>query len=116
MKCKYCHMPVNEPSRGITRAEAKYLERDIPMMVGEMKKINSKLDNIVELPEDEKMKLEKFVSSIPSRFPGRGILNSDFSKTTMGRRFFEVFMPNLIKELARLNKNLETLIELKRKD
>jgi hypothetical protein len=35
-----------------------------------------------------------------------------FHATIMGRRFYEVTMPDLLRELARLNKNLERLIAL----
>ncbi len=33
-----------------------------------------------------------------------------FHQTPMGRRFYESTMPELVRELARLNKNLERLI------
>jgi hypothetical protein len=36
----------------------------------------------------------------------------EFFKTMMGQRFFEGTMPNLVRELARLNENLEKQREL----
>ena len=35
---------------------------------------------------------------------------SDFFRTTMGHRFYESTMPSLVRELARLNTNLERLL------
>jgi hypothetical protein len=35
----------------------------------------------------------------------------DFFRTPMGRRFFESTMPRLVEELARLNGNVEALLE-----
>lgn len=35
-----------------------------------------------------------------------------FHATIMGRRFYEATMPDLVRELARLNKNLERLLAL----
>ncbi len=34
---------------------------------------------------------------------------SDFYRTRMGQQFYEVTMPGLVRELARLNANLERL-------
>ncbi len=39
----------------------------------------------------------------------------DFHRTPMGQRFFEATMPSLVRELARLNKNLERLLDLAEK-
>ena len=35
---------------------------------------------------------------------------SDFFRTPMGQRFYEGTMPSLVRELARLNQNLERLL------
>jgi hypothetical protein len=35
---------------------------------------------------------------------------SDFFRTPMGQRFYEATMPSLVRELARLNQNLERLL------
>jgi hypothetical protein len=35
---------------------------------------------------------------------------SDFFRTQMGHRFYESTMPSLVRELARLNTNLERLL------
>jgi hypothetical protein len=35
---------------------------------------------------------------------------SDFFRTQMGHRFYESTMPSLVRELARLNANLERLL------
>ena len=37
-------------------------------------------------------------------------MSDDFYRTAMGRRFFEATMPDLVRELARLNTNLERLL------
>lgn len=37
---------------------------------------------------------------------------SDFFRTAMGQRFYESTMPSLVRELARLNTNLEKLVAL----
>lgn len=39
----------------------------------------------------------------------------DFHRTSMGQRFFEATMPSLVRELARLNKNLERFLDLAEK-
>lgn len=36
----------------------------------------------------------------------------EFFRTPMGQRFFEATMPSLVRELARLNQNLERLVAL----
>jgi len=35
---------------------------------------------------------------------------TDFFRTPMGQRFYESTMPSLVRELARLNQNLERLL------
>jgi hypothetical protein len=35
---------------------------------------------------------------------------TDFFRTHMGQRFYEATMPSLVRELARLNQNLERLL------
>lgn len=37
---------------------------------------------------------------------------TDFFRTAMGQRFYESTMPALVRELARLNANLERLVAL----
>ena len=37
---------------------------------------------------------------------------SEFFRTQMGHRFYESTMPSLVRELARLNENLERLAKL----
>jgi hypothetical protein len=39
-------------------------------------------------------------------------MGTDFHATHMGQRFFESTMPRIADELARLNRNLETLVAL----
>lgn len=39
-------------------------------------------------------------------------MGDDFYRTRMGQRFFESTMPRIADELARLNRNLETLVAL----
>ncbi len=39
----------------------------------------------------------------------------EFFRTPMGQRFFEATMPSLVRELARLNQNLEQLVALAEK-
>jgi hypothetical protein len=41
-------------------------------------------------------------------------MGPEFFQTPMGRRFYEVTAPKLAEELARLNRNLEALVELMR--
>lgn len=41
---------------------------------------------------------------------------SDFFRTAMGHRFYESTMPSLVRELARLNTNLERLLAVIEKD
>ncbi len=41
---------------------------------------------------------------------------SDFFRTQMGHRFYESTMPSLVRELARLNANLERLLALAERD
>ena len=36
----------------------------------------------------------------------------NFFRTVMGQRFYEATMPSLVRELARLNGNLEKLVEV----
>lgn len=40
---------------------------------------------------------------------------SEFFRTQMGHRFYESTMPSLVRELARLNQNLERLVALAEK-
>ena len=37
-------------------------------------------------------------------------MSSDFFRTRMGQTFYEATMPSLVRELARLNQNLERLL------
>ena len=39
-------------------------------------------------------------------------MSSDFFRTRMGHTFYEATMPSLVRELARLNDNLERLVAL----
>jgi len=39
---------------------------------------------------------------------------SDLFRTPMGQRFYEATMPSLMRELARLNQNLERLLVVER--
>ena len=39
-----------------------------------------------------------------------------FYRTQMGHRFYESTAPSLVRELARLNDNLERLVELEERD
>jgi len=39
-------------------------------------------------------------------------MSSDFFRTRMGQTFYEATMPSLVRELARLNQNLERLVAL----
>ena len=41
---------------------------------------------------------------------------SDFFRTQMGHRFYESTMPSLVRELARLNTNLERLLAVVERD
>ena len=41
---------------------------------------------------------------------------SDFFRTPMGQRFYEATMPSLVRELARLNQNLERLLAVVERD
>ena len=41
---------------------------------------------------------------------------SDFFRTQMGHRFYESTMPSLVRELARLNENLEKLLAVVERD
>ena len=41
---------------------------------------------------------------------------SDFFRTPMGQRFYEATMPSLVRELARLNQNLERLLAIVERD
>ena len=42
-------------------------------------------------------------------------MSSDFFRTRMGQMFYEATMPSLVRELARLNQNLERLVALAEK-
>ena len=42
-------------------------------------------------------------------------MSSDFFRTRMGQMFYESTMPSLVRELARLNQNLERLVALAEK-
>jgi len=42
-------------------------------------------------------------------------MSSDFFRTRMGQTFYEATMPSLVRELARLNQNLERLVALAEK-
>ena len=41
---------------------------------------------------------------------------TDFFRTHMGQRFYEATMPSLVRELARLNQNLERLLAVVERD
>mgnify|MGYP000980446853 CR=1 FL=1 len=41
---------------------------------------------------------------------------SEFFRTQMGHRFYESTMPSLVRELARLNANLERLLAVAERD
>jgi hypothetical protein len=41
---------------------------------------------------------------------------SEFFRTQMGHRFYESTMPSLVRELARLNTNLERLLSVVERD
>lgn len=41
---------------------------------------------------------------------------TDFFRTPMGQRFYEATMPSLVRELARLNRNIERLLDVVEKD
>ncbi|MBK6690551.1 MAG: hypothetical protein IPG45_39160 [Deltaproteobacteria bacterium] len=41
---------------------------------------------------------------------------SDFFRTPMGQRFYEATMPSLVRELARMNQNLERLLAVAERD
>ena len=43
-------------------------------------------------------------------------MSSDFFRTRMGHTFYESTMPSLVRELARLNDNLERLVALVEKE
>ena len=43
-------------------------------------------------------------------------MSDDFFRTRMGHTFYESTMPSLVRELARLNDNLERLVALAGKD
>ena len=42
-------------------------------------------------------------------------MSNDFFRTRMGHTFYESTMPSLVRELARLNQNLERLVALAEK-
>ena len=42
-------------------------------------------------------------------------MSSDFFRTRMGQTFYEATMPSLVRELARLNQNLERLVAIAEK-
>ncbi len=42
-------------------------------------------------------------------------MSDDFFRTRMGHTFYESTMPSLVRELARLNQNLERLVALAEK-
>ena len=42
-------------------------------------------------------------------------MSSDFFRTRMGQTFYESTMPSLVRELARLNQNLERLVAIAEK-
>lgn len=42
-------------------------------------------------------------------------MSSDFFRTRMGQTFYEGTMPSLVRELARLNQNLERLVAIAEK-
>ena len=51
------------------------------------------------------------------RVGARGVRSmSDFFRTQMGHRFYESTMPSLVRELARLNANLERLLDVVERD
>ncbi len=43
-------------------------------------------------------------------------MSDDFFRTRMGHTFYESTMPSLVRELARLNDNLEKLVALAERD
>ncbi len=42
-------------------------------------------------------------------------MSSDFFRTRMGQTFYEATMPSLVRELARLNQNLERVVAIAEK-
>ena len=42
-------------------------------------------------------------------------MSDDFFRTQMGHRFYESTMPSLVREMARLNQNLERLVAIAEK-
>jgi len=42
-------------------------------------------------------------------------MSSDFFRTRMGQTFYEATMPSLVRELGRLNQNLERLVAIAEK-
>jgi hypothetical protein len=43
-------------------------------------------------------------------------MSADFYRTVMGHRYYESTMPELVRQLARLNASLESLIEIARRE
>lgn len=110
MRCKVCGTPVanNAPSTP-TGIERKFYQVDVPNLNNELSELNSNLDKISELDKGLKMKLKQCILNLPNGKVTQSILGSDFFRTRMGHSFFQVSVPQLIKELKILNGNLEEL-------
>lgn len=108
-RCKVCGTPVQSTQPMPTGIERKFFNVDVPGIKKELKALNENLFKVNEMDDSLKMKLDKCVHNIPTNTAGMSILGSDFFRTRMGHSFFEASVPQLVKELKRLNNNLEKL-------
>lgn len=106
--CPHCKMPISNRSsqRTPTGIEDKYLNHTLPALIREMNDLNSKLEKIADVKKEDKAVINSVINSITGiRF--YEVIGSDFFKTRAGNKFFNHTMPTLIKEIERLNENLE---------
>ena len=105
--CPHCKMPINNSAyRTPTVIEERYFNHTLPSLLNGIRTLNTNLEKVVNIEESEKMTIDSIVNNIGNvRF--YEIIGSDFFKTRAGDKFFNYTIPALIKELERLNNNLE---------
>lgn len=108
MRCKVCGTSISRATSSTPNGlERKFFEADIPQLKKTLEKVALNLSKINEVDDGSKMHLDKCIRALPDGRTSMNLLGSDFFQTRMGHTFFEVSIPQLIKELKRLNENLE---------